>query len=104
MGYKDKPSCPPVVPPKKQGGGNVIVTFPWLKKYEDSVYVYSQNVIWSTLCFISDLSIGFSVWMFLTTMALTSTIAANIANNVNNNNNNNNDNNNQDNQNTVRTI
>ena len=31
--------------------------------------------------------------MFLTTMALTSTIAANIANNVNNNNNNNNDNN-----------
>merc|ERR1719150_3576512 len=43
---------------------------------------------------------GFEVWQFLTSIALTSTIAANIANNVNNNNNNNNDNNNLDNQNT----
>ena len=42
--------------------------------------------------------LGFEVWQFLTSMALTSTIAANIANNVNNNNNNNNDNNNLDNQ------
>lgn len=31
---------------------------------------------------------GFSVWMFLTSMALVTNIAANIANNVNNNNNN----------------
>ena len=43
---------------------------------------------------------GFSVWMFLTSMALTTTIAANIANSANSNNNNNNDNNNEDNQNT----
>ena len=43
---------------------------------------------------------GFSVWMFLTSMAVTSTIASNIANNVNSNNNNNNNNDNQDNQNT----
>merc|ERR1711976_9754 len=34
--------------------------------------------------------------MFLATMSLTSTIAANIVNNVNSNNNNNNNNNNQD--------
>jgi hypothetical protein len=43
---------------------------------------------------------GFSVWQFLTTMAVTSNIAANIVNNVNNNNNNNNNNDNEDNQNT----
>ena len=71
------------------------------KKFEKkTIHSIVQLFIFEIFFLINSQSIylGFEVWQFLTSMALTSTIAANIANNVNNNNNNNNDNNNLDNQ------
>ena len=67
---------------------------------KNNTYSIVQLFIFEIFFLINSQSIylGFEVWQFLTSMALTSTIAANIANNVNNNNNNNNDNNNLDNQ------